>query len=113
MLGCSCSNGGSASAPETDASRSSVEPDLEPVRVGYFEVVSQNWLQLALDHCGSDYRLEVNETAERVNVLVEAPPPGEVRLDCGTMATVILDEPLGDRFVINAATGGAISQINP
>lgn len=110
-FGPSCSNG--ESAANHDASRSSVQPDLIPVRVNYFEVLGERWLQLGLDYCGTDYRLEVQETAARVDVLVEAPPPGEFTNGCGALAAVILDEPLGDRRVANARTGNAISQINP
>lgn len=98
---------------EAEGSPVRPEPTLEPMRVQYFEVLGERRIQLALDYCGSDYRLRVEETAERVDVLVEAPPQGDVRNDCGALATVILEEPLGDRRVANARTGGAISQINP
>ena len=107
----SCTGG--RSAPDTGASRSSASDDLEPVRVQSFEVMSERWLQLTLDYCGRDYRLEVQETGQRVEVLVEAPPPSGVRLDCAVAAAVILDEPVGNRRVANVGTGGLISQLKP
>jgi len=110
LLGVSCTDDGQGSG--SPASTSSSQVALEPVRVQYFEVLGERRVELALDYCGSDYRLEVAETAERVDVLVEAPPQGDSTEDCGALATVILDEPLGDRPVANARTGNAISQIN-
>jgi hypothetical protein len=110
LLGVSCTDDGQGSASRESTSSSEVA--LEPIRVQYFEVLGERRVQLALDYCGNDYRLQVEETAERVDVLVEAPPQGDATEDCGALATVILDEPLGERRVANARTGNAISQIN-
>jgi hypothetical protein len=110
LLGVSCTDDGPGSgSPESTPSS---EVTLEPIRVQYFEVLGDREIQLALDYCGSEHRLQVEEKADRVEVLVEAPPQEGATLDCGTLATVILDEPLGDRRVANARTGNAISQIN-
>lgn len=110
LLGVSCTNDGQGS--DSLESTSSSQVALEPIRVQYFEVLGERHVELALDYCGNDYRLEVAETAERVEVLVEAPPQGDSGDDCGALATVILDEPLGDRPLANARTGNAISQVN-
>ena len=111
LLAASCTDG--SPGPTAARRTSPTEATFEPVRVQYFEVLGERRVLLALDHCGSDYRLQVEESAERVDVAVEAPPQDGARNACGALATVILDEPLGDRRVANARTGNAIARIHP
>lgn len=58
------------------------------------------------DGCGIA-RVTVEETADRVTLDVEAPPEGD---DCGSAVGVVrLQAPLGERIVVDAATGDEIT----
>lgn len=105
-----CQAGENEASVESSDRRPASE-DLVSVRVSYFERLASSRLRLTLDRCGGDYSVDVDETNSEIRVGVVAPGQAGVRLDCADQVTVALDEPLGDRSVVDAGTDAAISQV--
>ncbi len=68
-------------------------------------------LELAFDSCNARLQVTVAETADVVTVVavdLDAPAPELASPDCADGGIVELDAPLGDRQLIDGATGDAI-----
>jgi hypothetical protein len=64
-------------------------------------------LQVALEWCGQDPRLEVRETDDSVRIT--AFPGTTVAGDCQGGGRVVLDGPLGTRTVVDGFDGSVVS----
>ena len=74
-----------------------------PVFGGYLGD-DKHLVHLSVGACHPDRTdTEVHETSDEVRVLVTVTEPDE-NVDCGTEVTLNLDEPLGDREVVDAST---------
>lgn len=69
--------------------------------IGLVEVADQRLI--VGPHCNDDARVTAEETDEEILVSFEV--KGEVEGECYGVAEVVLDEPVGDRTLIDAATG--------
>lgn len=63
-------------------------------------------LQLGVNSCNADLKVEVREDEERVAIRVTV--RNDTMDDCMDGVTVALEEPLGERELVDAATGQAV-----
>ena len=61
--------------------------------------------------CDSSPKVEVTETAEEVRVRIVATTESSCGNDCADIVTVQLDNPLGDRRLIDESTGQKVDRL--
>ena len=68
-----------------------------------------NVLGLIVGSCNASPTVEVVETAEEVRIEVEADDPGMNRDDCLDSVAACLDQPLGERALVDDKSGDVVS----
>jgi hypothetical protein len=66
-------------------------------------------ISLSVDSCNASPSVKVVEQAGEVVVEVEADDPGLNRDDCADNVLICLDEPLGDRVLVDDVSGDVVS----
>lgn len=69
-------------------------------------------LELGVSSCNGDPDAEVTETPDAITVTVTADLPGSNSDDCADGMTIPLSEPLGQRKVVDGATGQTLDIID-
>lgn len=71
-------------------------------------------LSFGVNTCNRNPRAIVTETPDKVRIAIEADPVnGNGEAECADSVQVVLSEPLGDRAVIDDATGDALEILDP
>ena len=74
--------------------------------VAAYGLADSTRLELSVDTCGAEISVDVEETADEVRILAET--EGGEKAECLDSTVVALDEPLGDRRVVDASTGDEV-----
>ncbi len=69
---------------------------------------SSHQLMLGVASCNAELEVKVEEGDDDVRITITRPAPGKAENHCQDLATVELDEPLGDRAVIDGGTGQTV-----
>lgn len=100
-----CSTGGPDRGPTAV-----MDAEFVPAEGG---VVDGRELHLTVAACNASPEVIFEEIDDRIVVSVVADLPGRDTDGCADEATIVLDEPLGERELIDASTGESIPIIDP
>jgi hypothetical protein len=81
----------------------SVEP--VPTGLGMASLEADDQLGVSINSCNKHPTTEVVESPETVTITAYAPPPGINGEDCADGVLVTLDQPLGDRLLVDGSNG--------
>lgn len=69
---------------------------------------SSHQLMLGVASCNAELEVKVEEGDDHVRITITRPLPGKAEDHCQDLATIELNEPLGDRTVIDGGTGQTV-----